>query len=92
MATIGATEAHRCARIRAYRRRPRHAACLPNAGTLISPGDALGLASPPGPRGRRPWGIGFANGVNAGPTTTLFFAAGPDDETHGLFGSITAEQ
>jgi hypothetical protein len=28
----------------------------------------------------------------AGPTTTLFFAAGPDDETHGLFGSITAQE
>jgi uncharacterized protein (TIGR03118 family) len=36
------------------------------------------------------WGIGFGNGGNAGPTNTLFFAAGPDDETHGLFGSITA--
>jgi uncharacterized protein (TIGR03118 family) len=35
------------------------------------------------------WGIGFGNGANAGPTNTLFFAAGPDDETHGLFGSIT---
>jgi uncharacterized protein (TIGR03118 family) len=35
------------------------------------------------------WGIGFGNGGNAGPTDTLFFAAGPDDETHGLFGSIT---
>jgi len=38
------------------------------------------------------WGIGFGNGVNAGPTTTLFFAAGPEDETHGLFGSITAQE
>jgi uncharacterized protein (TIGR03118 family) len=36
------------------------------------------------------WGIGFGNGAAAGPTTTLYFAAGPDDETHGLFGSITA--
>jgi uncharacterized protein (TIGR03118 family) len=36
------------------------------------------------------WGIGFGNGAAAGPTNTLFFAAGPDDETHGLFGSITA--
>jgi uncharacterized protein (TIGR03118 family) len=35
------------------------------------------------------WGIGFGNGVGSGPTNTLFFAAGPDDETHGLFGSIT---
>ena len=36
------------------------------------------------------WGIGFGNGANAGPSTTLFFAAGPEDETEGLFGSITA--
>lgn len=41
------------------------------------------------------WGIGFGNnnGTNngaAGPNTTLFFAAGPDDEDHGLFGSIAA--
>jgi uncharacterized protein (TIGR03118 family) len=36
------------------------------------------------------WGIGFGNGAAAGPASTLFFAAGPDDETHGLFGSITA--
>ena len=36
------------------------------------------------------WGIGFGNGATAGPTTTLYFAAGPADETHGLFGTITA--
>jgi uncharacterized protein (TIGR03118 family) len=35
------------------------------------------------------WGLGFGNGAAAGPMNTLFFAAGPDDETHGLFGSIT---
>jgi uncharacterized protein (TIGR03118 family) len=35
------------------------------------------------------WGIGFGNGAAAGPTTTLFFAAGPEEETHGLFGAIT---
>jgi uncharacterized protein (TIGR03118 family) len=35
------------------------------------------------------WGIGFGNGAGSGPTTTLYFAAGPDDEKHGLFGSIT---
>jgi uncharacterized protein (TIGR03118 family) len=35
------------------------------------------------------WGIGFGNGANSGPLNTLFFAAGPDEETHGLFGSIT---
>jgi uncharacterized protein (TIGR03118 family) len=35
------------------------------------------------------WGLGFGNGAAAGPTNTLFFAAGPKDETHGVFGSIT---
>jgi len=34
------------------------------------------------------WGIAFGNGGNAGPANTLFFAAGPDDENHGLFGRI----
>ena len=36
------------------------------------------------------WGIGFGNGSASGPTNTLYFAAGPADEAHGLFGSITA--
>jgi uncharacterized protein (TIGR03118 family) len=36
------------------------------------------------------WGIGFGNNGAAGPTTTLYFAAGPNDEDDGLFGSITA--
>jgi uncharacterized protein (TIGR03118 family) len=35
------------------------------------------------------WGIGFGNGQTAGPTNTLFFAAGPDEESHGLFGTLT---
>jgi uncharacterized protein (TIGR03118 family) len=35
------------------------------------------------------WGIGFGNGTGSGPTNHLYFAAGPDDEAHGLFGSIT---
>jgi len=34
------------------------------------------------------WGIGFGNGGNAGPATTLFFAAGPNDEEDGLFGRL----
>jgi hypothetical protein len=34
------------------------------------------------------WGIGFGNGAGAGPAATLFFAAGPDEETHGLFGRL----
>ena len=35
------------------------------------------------------WGIGFGNGCASGPLNTLYFAAGPEDETEGLFGSIT---
>jgi uncharacterized protein (TIGR03118 family) len=34
------------------------------------------------------WGIGFGNGGAAGPKTTLFFAAGPEEEEHGLFGRL----
>jgi uncharacterized protein (TIGR03118 family) len=34
------------------------------------------------------WGIGFGNGGAAGPLNVLYFAAGPEDEAHGLFGSI----
>ncbi len=36
------------------------------------------------------WGIGFGNGGASGPTTSLYFAAGPDNETDGLFGTVTA--
>ncbi len=36
------------------------------------------------------WAIAFGNGAAGGPTTTLYFAAGPGGEAHGLFGSITA--
>lgn len=35
------------------------------------------------------WGIGFGNGGSAGPLNTLFFAAGPNGESNGLFGSLT---
>ena len=34
------------------------------------------------------WGIAFGNGFQQQPTDTLFFAAGPDEETHGLYGRI----
>lgn len=36
------------------------------------------------------WGLAFGNGSTAGDTNTLYFAAGPDDESHGLLGKITA--
>lgn len=37
------------------------------------------------------WGLGFGNGANAGPKTTLFFTAGIGDETHGLFGALKVD-
>ena len=48
-----------------------------------------------GPSGQRlvdsgVWGLSFGNGAAAGPTTTLYFTAGINDEANGLFGSIVA--
>ena len=37
------------------------------------------------------WGIQFGNGLFNQPTNTLFFAAGPNDELDGVYGSITAK-
>jgi len=38
------------------------------------------------------WALEFGKGGNPnGPKNTLFFTAGPEDETHGLFGSIVAQ-
>jgi uncharacterized protein (TIGR03118 family) len=34
------------------------------------------------------WGIAFGNGINAQPTNTLFYAAGPGDEKNGVYGRI----
>jgi uncharacterized protein (TIGR03118 family) len=36
------------------------------------------------------WALSFGNGGNAGPLNTLYFTAGIADESHGLFGSLTA--
>jgi hypothetical protein len=37
------------------------------------------------------WALSFGKGApNNGPTSTLFFTAGPFDEQHGLFGSLVA--
>jgi len=38
------------------------------------------------------WSLSFGNGKAAGPKTTLFFTAGPHDETDGLFGKIEVAQ
>jgi uncharacterized protein (TIGR03118 family) len=34
------------------------------------------------------WGLAFGNGLLHQPVDTLFFAAGPDDEEHGLYGRL----
>jgi uncharacterized protein (TIGR03118 family) len=36
------------------------------------------------------WGIGFGNDAAAGPSTSLYYAAGPGGEAHGAFGAITS--
>ena len=35
------------------------------------------------------WALSFGNGAAAGPSTTLFFSAGPNGEADGLFGTLT---
>jgi uncharacterized protein (TIGR03118 family) len=34
------------------------------------------------------WGLQFGNGASLGDATALYFAAGPGDETQGLFGAL----
>jgi len=34
------------------------------------------------------WGLKFGNDGRGGRSSTLYFSAGPDDENHGLFGSL----
>lgn len=36
------------------------------------------------------WGMAFGNGTAAGDAASLYFAAGPGGEAHGLFGKITS--
>jgi uncharacterized protein (TIGR03118 family) len=35
------------------------------------------------------WALVFGNGGSSGPGSTLFFTAGPNNETNGLFGTLT---
>jgi hypothetical protein len=37
------------------------------------------------------WGLAFGNGAGAGPYNSLFFTAGPNGETDGLFGTLTPD-
>jgi uncharacterized protein (TIGR03118 family) len=36
------------------------------------------------------WGLTAGNGGSAGSTDTIYFSAGPADESHGLFGAISS--
>jgi hypothetical protein len=38
------------------------------------------------------WGIAFGNGLNAQPTNTLFFAAGPNSGSNGAYGRLDVDQ
>jgi uncharacterized protein (TIGR03118 family) len=35
------------------------------------------------------WGISFGGSASSGPFNTLYYTAGPQGETHGVFGSLT---
>jgi uncharacterized protein (TIGR03118 family) len=37
------------------------------------------------------WGLAFGNGINAQPTNTLFYTAGPGGETEGVYGRIDVQ-
>ena len=36
------------------------------------------------------WGLSAGNGGSGGSTDSIYFSAGPGDESHGLFGVISA--
>lgn len=36
------------------------------------------------------WGLAFGNGKGGGDANSLYYSAGPADESHGLFGKVTA--
>jgi len=67
-------------------------------GTINAYGPISGrfLGSLQDRRGRRLhldglWGMAFGNGVASQPTNSLFYAAGPHDETDGAYGVVEAE-
>jgi uncharacterized protein (TIGR03118 family) len=59
----------------------------------LDTGNSVGVLRTPD---RRPleieglWGLAFGNGALNQPVNTLFFAAGPNDESSGIYGRITA--
>jgi uncharacterized protein (TIGR03118 family) len=54
------------------------------AGYLMGPDGVTKLVVP------GLWGMQFGNGLFSQPTNTLFFAAGPNGEADGVYGSVTA--
>src|SRR6184192_3793417 len=69
-------------RITAFEREP-NGSFQPRGQLRIADGSALTIDGL--------WALQFGNGTtNNGSTDTLFFTAGPDDENHGLFGTIRA--
>ena len=68
----------------------------PNQLTISGEFEAVGLMHSAGGRPVQIdglWALQFGHGAAAnGPTNTLFFTAGPDDENHGLFGSLVNTQ
>lgn len=50
------------------------------------------LKTQPHPKLNGLWALTFGNGISAGDKNTLYFTAGPDDETHGLFGKIAFDK
>jgi uncharacterized protein (TIGR03118 family) len=56
-----------------------------------STGASLGMLTAPGGAAIAIdglWGLAFGNGINAQPTNTLFYAAGPAGGTNGVYGRI----
>jgi uncharacterized protein (TIGR03118 family) len=62
----------------------------------FDPGTGAFLGQMKGPNGKSPlaidglWGLHFGNGGSGGRSNLLFFTAGPDHESHGLFGVLRA--
>jgi len=64
-----------------------------NAFTEVSPGHFVHVSELRGPDNKSLsidglWALQVSQGGNNGTAGQLFFTAGPDDETHGLFGTI----
>ena len=68
-------------RINAYKPGPGGLSYVPQGSLRGADGEPLSIDGL--------WALEFGNGAAAGPTGSLFFTAGPNDENDGLFGTIT---